>query len=103
MTWWKRLLWVGCLCLSLLLYVLPMLVQYVVRIYEFPRLWTILLGIFLIFITSMVFIVLAKKSGIFISVWQSFSKRGREENHFRFSRYDSCVFSWNVSFEPNPR
>ena len=74
MTWWKRLLWVGCLCLSLLLYVFPMLVQYVVRIYEFPRLWTILLGIFLIFITSMVFIVLAKKSGILSQSGKAFQK-----------------------------
>ena len=74
MTWWKRLLWVGCLCLALLLYVLPMLVQYIVRIYEFPRLWTILLGIFLIFITSIVFIVLANKSGILSHSCKAFQK-----------------------------
>lgn len=74
MTWWKRLLWVGCVCLALLLYVLPMLVQHVVRIYEFPRLWTILLGIFLIFITSLVFGVLAKKAGILSQSGKVFKK-----------------------------
>ena len=58
----------------MLLYVLPMLVQYVVKIYEFPRLWTILLVIFLIFITSMVFIILAKKSGILSQSGKAFQK-----------------------------
>ena len=41
MTWWKRLIWVGCAFLALGLYVLPMLFQQVAIIYQFPKQWTI--------------------------------------------------------------
>ncbi len=50
---------------------------------EFPRLWTILLGIFLIFITSMVFIVLAKRSGILSQSGKAFQK-GDGKNYLGF-------------------
>lgn len=64
MTWWKRLIWVGCAFLALALYVLPMLFQQLAITYQFPKQWTIVLGILLIFLTLLVFVAVAKKAGI---------------------------------------
>lgn len=64
MTWWKRLMWGGCAFLALALYVLPMLFQQLAITYQFPKQWTIVLGILLIFLTLLVFVVVAKKAGI---------------------------------------
>ncbi|KAA0964140.1 CPBP family intramembrane metalloprotease [Streptococcus cristatus] len=64
MTWWKRLIWVGCAFLALALYVLPMLIQQLAITYQFPKQWSLGLGILLIFLTLLVFVVVAKKAGI---------------------------------------
>lgn len=64
MTWWKRLIWVGCVFLALALYVLPMLFQQIAVTYQFPKQWSLGLGILLIFLTLLVFVVVAKKAGI---------------------------------------
>ena len=64
MTWWKRLIWVGCAFLALALYVLPMLIQQLAITYQFPKQWSLGLGILLIFFTLLVFVVVAKKAGI---------------------------------------
>ena len=64
MTWWKRLIWVGCAFLALALYVLPMLFQQIAVTYQFPKQWSLGLGILLIFLTLLVFVVVAKKAGI---------------------------------------
>ena len=64
MTWWKRLVWVGCAFLALVLYVLPMLFQQLAITYQFPKQWTSGLGLSLIFLTLLVFAVVAKKTGI---------------------------------------
>ena len=64
MTWWKRLVWGSCAFLALGLYVLPMLFQQVAIIYQFPKQWTIGLGLLLIFLTLLAFVVAAKKTGI---------------------------------------
>lgn len=50
--------------LALVLYVLPMLCQQLAITYQFPKQWTIVLGILLIFLTLLVFVVVAKKAGI---------------------------------------
>ena len=64
MTWWKRLIWVGCAFLALVLYMLPMLFQQLAITYQFPKQWTIGLGLLLIFLVLLVFVVVAKKTGI---------------------------------------
>ena len=64
MTWWKRLVWVGCAFLALVLYVLPMLFQQLAITYQFPKQWTIVLGLLLIFLVLLVFVAVAKKTGI---------------------------------------
>ena len=64
MTWWKRLIWVGCAFLALVLYVLPMLFQQLAITYQFPKQWTIVLGLLLIFLVLLVFVAVAKKTGI---------------------------------------
>ena len=64
MTWWKRLIWGGCAFLALGLYVLPMLIQQLAITYQFPKQWSLGLGILLIFLTLLVFVVVAKKAGI---------------------------------------
>ena len=64
MTWWKRLIWVGCAFLALALYVLPMLIQQLAITYQFPKQWSLGLGILLIFLALLVFVVVAKKAGI---------------------------------------
>ena len=64
MTWWKRLIWVGCAFLALALYVLPMLFQQLAITYQFPKQWTIVLGLLLIFLVLLVFVAVAKKTGI---------------------------------------
>lgn len=64
MTWWKRLIWVGCAFLALVLYMLPMLFQQLAITYQFSKQWTIGLGLSLIFLVLLVFVVLAKKAGI---------------------------------------
>ena len=64
MTWWKRLIWVGCAFLALALYMLPMLFQQLAITDQFPKQWTIGLGLSLIFLTVLVFVVVAKKTGI---------------------------------------
>ena len=50
MTWWKRLVWGSCAFLALGLYVLPMLFQQLAITYQFPKQWTIGLGLLLIFL-----------------------------------------------------
>lgn len=74
MTWWKRLIWVGCAFLALGLYVLPMLFQQVAIIYQFPKQWTIGLGLLLIILILLVFIVVAKKTGILSPSGKIFQK-----------------------------
>lgn len=64
MTWWKRLIWVGCAFLALVLYMLPMLFQQLAITYQFPKQWTIGLGLLLIFLVLLVFVMVAKKTGI---------------------------------------
>ena len=64
MTCWKRLMWGGCAFLALALYVLPMLFQQIAVTYQFPKQWSLGLGILLIFLTLLVFVVVAKKTGI---------------------------------------
>ncbi|KGM37607.1 CPBP family intramembrane glutamic endopeptidase [Streptococcus sinensis] len=64
MTWWRRLIWVGCVFLALALYMLPMLFQQLAITYQFHKQWTIGLGLLLIFLTLLVFVVVAKKAGI---------------------------------------
>lgn len=74
MTWWKRLIWVGCAFLALGLYVLPMLFQQVAIIYQFPKQWTIGLGLLLIIFILLVFVVAAKKTGILSPSGKIFQK-----------------------------
>lgn len=74
MTWWKRLIWVGCAFLALGLYVLPMLFQQVAIIYQFPKQWTIGLGLLLIILILLVFVVAAKKTGILSPSGKIFQK-----------------------------
>ena len=64
MTWWRRLIWVGCVFLALALYMLPMLFQQLAITYQFPKQWSIGLGLLLIFLTLLVFVAVAKKAGI---------------------------------------
>ena len=74
MTWWKRLIWGSCAFLALGLYVLPLLFQQLAIIYQFPKHWTIGLGLSLIFLVLLVFIVLAKKAGILSQSGKIFQK-----------------------------
>lgn len=74
MTWWKRLVWGSCAFLALGLYVLPMLFQQVAIIYQFPKQWTIGLGLLLIFLVWLVFVVAAKKTGILSPSGKIFQK-----------------------------
>ena len=74
MTWWKRLVWGACSFLALGLYVLPMLFQQVAIIYQFPKQWTIGLGLLLIFLVWLVFVVAAKKTGILSQFGKIFQK-----------------------------
>mgnify|MGYP000954534543 FL=1 len=74
MTWWKRLIWVGCAFLALALYVLPMLFQQLAITYQFPKQWTIGLGLLLIFLVWLVFVVAAKKTGILSQSGKIFQK-----------------------------
>ena len=74
MTWLKRLIWVGCAFLALGLYILPMLFQQVAIIYQFPKQWTIGLGLLLIFLVWLVFVVAAKKTGILSQSGKIFQK-----------------------------
>lgn len=74
MTWWRRLIWVGCAFLALVLYVLPMLCQQLAITYQFPKQWTIVLGILLIFLTLLVFVAVAKKAGILSQSGKFFQK-----------------------------
>ena len=74
MTWWKRLIWVGCAFLALVLYVLPMLIQQLAITYQFPKQWSLGLGILLIFLTLLVFVVVAKKAGILSQSGKIFQK-----------------------------
>ena len=74
MTCWRRLLWVGCAFLALVFYVFPMLIQHAIGIYAFPRLWVILIGIFLVFLISLIFAMLAKKVNILSQSGKAFQK-----------------------------
>ena len=74
MTWWKRLIWVGCAFLALVLYMLPMLFQQLAITYQFPKQWTIGLGLLLIFLVLLVFVVVAKKTGILSQSGKIFQK-----------------------------
>ena len=74
MTWWKRLIWVGCAFLALGLYILPLLFQQVAIIYQFPKQWTIGLGLLLIILILLVFVVAAKKTGILSPSGKIFQK-----------------------------
>ena len=74
MTWWKRLIWVGCAFLALALYILPLLFQQLVITYQFPKQWTLGLGILLIFLVLLVFVVVAKKTGILSQSGKIFQK-----------------------------
>ena len=74
MTWWKRLIWVGCAFLALALYMLPMLFQQLAITYQFPKQWTIGLGLLLIFLALLVFVVVAKKTGILSQSGKIFQK-----------------------------
>ena len=74
MTWWKRLIWGSCAFLALGLYVLPMLFQQIAIIYQFPKQWTIGLGLLLIFLALIVFVVVAKKTGILSPSGKIFQK-----------------------------
>ena len=74
MTWWKRLIWVGCAFLALALYVLPMLFQQLAVTYQFPKQWSIGLGLLLIFLTLLVFVAVAKKAGILSQSGKIFQK-----------------------------
>ena len=74
MTWWKRLIWGGCAFLALVLYMLPMLFQQLAITYQFPKQWTIVLGLLLIFLALIVFVVVAKKTGILSQSGKIFQK-----------------------------
>ena len=74
MTWWRRLIWVGCVFLALALYMLPMLFQQLAITYQFPKQWTIGLGLLLIFLTLLVFVAVAKKAGILSQSGKIFQK-----------------------------
>lgn len=74
MTWWKRLVWGSCAFLALGLYVLPMLFQQLAITYQFPKQWTIGLGLLLIFLVWLVFVVAAKKTGILSPSGKIFQK-----------------------------
>lgn len=74
MTWWRRLIWVGCAFLALALYVLPMLFQQLAVTYQFPKQWSIGLGLLLIFLTLLVFVAVAKKAGILSQPGKIFQK-----------------------------
>lgn len=74
MTWWKRLIWGGCAFLALALYMLPMLFQQLAITYQFPKQWTIGLGLLLIFLALIVFVVVAKKTGILSQSGKIFQK-----------------------------
>ena len=74
MAWWKRLIWVGCAFLALALYILPLLFQQLVITYQFPKQWTLGLGILLIFLALIVFVVVAKKTGILSQSGKIFQK-----------------------------
>ncbi|QLB52759.1 CPBP family intramembrane metalloprotease [Streptococcus sanguinis] len=74
MTWWKRLIWVGCAFLALALYMLPMLFQQLAITYQFPKQWTIGLGLSMIFLVLLVFVVVAKKTGILSQSGKIFQK-----------------------------
>ena len=74
MTWWKRLIWVGCAFLALALYILPMLFQQVAITYQFPKQWTLGLGILLIILILLVFVAVAKKTGILSPSGKIFQK-----------------------------
>ena len=74
MTWWKRLIWVGCAFLALALYILPMLFKQLAITYQFPKQWTIGLGILLIILILLVFVAVAKKTGILSPSGKIFQK-----------------------------
>ena len=74
MTWWKRLIWVGCAFLALALYVLPMLFQQLAITYQIPKQWTIGLGLSLLFLVLLVFVVVAKKTGMLSQSGNIFQK-----------------------------
>ena len=74
MTWGRRLIRVGCVFLALALYILPMLFQQLAITYQFPKQWTIGLGLLLIFLTLLVFVVVAKKTGILSQSGKIFQK-----------------------------
>lgn len=74
MTCWKRLMWGGCAFLALALYVLPMVFQQKAETYQISKKWTIGIGILLIFLTLLVFIVVAKKIGILSQSGKVFQK-----------------------------
>jgi len=74
MTWWRRLIWVGCVFLALALYMLPMLFQQLAITYQFPKQWSIGLGLLLIFLTLLVFVAVAKKAGILSQSGKIFQK-----------------------------
>lgn len=74
MTWWKRLIWVGCVFLALALYVLPMLFQQLAITYQIPKQWTIGLGLSLLFLVLLVFVVVAKKTGVLSQSGKIFQK-----------------------------
>ncbi|KXT64069.1 CPBP family intramembrane glutamic endopeptidase [Streptococcus sp. DD04] len=74
MTWWRRLIWVGCVFLALALYMLPMLSQQLAITYQFPKQWSIGLGLLLIFLTLLVFVAVAKKAGILSQSGKIFQK-----------------------------
>ena len=95
MTWWKRLVWGSCAFLALGLYVLPMLFQQVAIIYQFPKQWTIGLGLLLIFLVLLVFVVVAKKTGILSQSEKNLSKRRREANCSRPLRHVAHICPWD--------
>ena len=74
MTWWKRLIWVGCAFLTLALYILPMLFQQLAITYQFPKQWTLGLGLSLIILILLVFVAVAKKTGILSPSGKIFQK-----------------------------
>ena len=78
MTWWKRLIWVGCAFLALALYILPMLFQQLAITYQFPKQWTIGLGLSLIILILLVFVTVAKKTGILSPSGKIFQKGDRK-------------------------
>lgn len=74
MNWWKRLIRVGCVFLALAIYMLPMMFQQLAITYQFPKQWTIGLGLLLVFLALLVFIVVAKKIGILSQSGKVFQK-----------------------------